>query len=63
MLIEIKEGLVINTSFIKSIKLTQTNELNIIMIDGEIIWLDDNGKEILKKIEEAENGNWKNIRR
>jgi len=57
MLIEIKEGLVINTSFIKSIKLTQTNELNIIMIDGEIIWLDDNGKEILKKIEEAENGN------
>ena len=58
MLVEVKEGLFINTDLIKKIKLTQTNELDITMIDGENIWIDGNGKEILDKIRGSkENGN------
>lgn len=57
MLFEIKEGLFINTDLIKKIKLTQTNELDITMIDGENIWIDSNGKEILDKLRKLENGN------
>lgn len=58
MLVEVKDGLFINIDLIKKIKLTQTNELDITMIDGENIWIDGNGKEILDKIRGSkENGN------
>ena len=58
MLVDVKDGLFINVDFIKKIKLTQTNELDITMIDGENIWIDGNGKEILDKIRGSkENGN------
>lgn len=57
MLVEVKDGLFINTDLIKKIKLTQTNELDITMIDGENIWIENNGKEILEKLRSKENGN------